>query len=128
MAKDKMMTDLSQAASLVKSISIKNSFTFPTVLSNRYFLGTVQMDGAGTYVGKRIVRLYEKSSLFTSNPSPEATGVRQIQDLPLWMSSYKLSLNTTSIVCVRGEEDEQGQWKNFLVKKDFWMTRNMSVN
>ena len=63
--------------------------------------------------------LVEKKELYTS--TSEATS-RQI-DLEVGLQVYCLTaINTTSIVIVRMEPDEQDC---LLMRKDFWMTNNI---
>ena len=118
MAEDKQMKDLSQAASLVKSISINNFWPMIGPLSNRHFVGFVHQE-----VGVRggMGHVFKKSTLFSN--SSETGGIQiHLPTRTTSLFSRQIALNTTSLVFYRREKDDEGRHYSVLAKKDFWMT------
>lgn len=122
------MKDVSSEATLVKTICINNSETDEEMklVSNQLFMGVVQQVwGSQDW----ILNLYEKRFLFNNKPSTEVTGFSRQIHLPRSYpgDSPRVTLTNSSLIIVWGERDEErrGRRKEFLIKKDFWMTNNV---
>ena len=102
-------------AYLVKSIGMESGGV--SFISNKFFLGWVECSGDET-----IVNLFEKSVLLDPAVPPENTERRQVR-MPGWPSTVKM--NTTSLVSLKCERDEQGRIIWLLLKKNFWTSNNV---
>ena len=89
-------------AYLVKSIDMEKSGA--SLISNKFFFGWVECLGENE--SERIVNLFEKSVLLDPAVPPEKTERRQIR-MP--RETGRVNMNTTSLVSVKTERDEQGR-------------------
>lgn len=104
-------------AYLVKSIGMWMWIGGVSFISNKFFVGWVECSGDET-----IVNLFEKSVLLDPAVPPENTERRQVR-MPGWPSTVKM--NTTSLVSLKCERDEQGRIIWLLLKKNFWTSNNV---
>ena len=117
LAADKLMEDLTSAASLVKTLQFPG-FYLSKLLCTELVLGCV-METEGN--DELSVVLFEKTALDTANP-PEQT-LRNIIHLGAtnYNCNYLVDMNTTSLVFVQNQRGTpEGQVH--LCKKDFWMS------
>ena len=88
-------------------------------ISNKFFLGCVQWLPNGVFVN-----LFESALLFHPAVPPEKLERRQIR-MPGIFFNFEVNMNSTSLVTVKYERDEQGKQIEQLVKRDFWMSNKV---
>ena len=115
------LEEVNANAFMVKSIGIEN-YSFDcgmSFISNKFFLGCVQWLPNGVFVN-----LFESALLFHPAVPPEKLERRQIR-MPGIFFNFEVNMNSTSLVTVKYERDEQGKQIEQLVKRDFWMSNKV---
>ena len=72
------------------------------------------------------MHLFEKTALL--DPETGEQTERNVIPLPKvdWETSSARGHNTTSLVFIRRARDGEYEWKNYLCKKDFWMSNTVA--
>ena len=112
--------------SLVKTICFKGiSCIDVTAKANKPIIGVHTLDLDGQWYQ---IILFHMRDLYDREISPEETSRRQINIGGGNRRKRQLiAINTTSIVFVEVERDEQGRELKLLKRKDFWMTNNINM-
>ena len=112
--------------SLVKTICFKGIRCIDvTAKANKPIIGVYTLDLDGQWYQ---IILFHMRDLYDREISPEETSRRQINIGGGNRRKRQLiAINTTSIVFVEVERDEQGRELKLLKRKDFWMTNNINM-